>query len=153
MTALNEDGQPPRSKIACARRKPCDIYKVARQCGVRLFNGARIYKKGRRPGECFSPGTLRRIGRALGEAHLALVLRLIVETDGNALELYADTLSAISSLLEHHPELIERGSELFEAFDKIDLAALRRHAHAMECGLPPAHIMRVLLMTELSPVS
>lgn len=152
MMATEKDEQPLPLETGKARRKPCDIHKVARQCGVRLFNGARIYKKARGPRECFSPGTLRRIGRSLGEAHLALVLRLIVETEDNASELYADTLSAVSSLLEHHPELVERGSELFEAFDTIDLAALRGRAHKMECGLPPAHVMRVLLLTEISPV-
>ncbi|WP_419906468.1 hypothetical protein [Hoeflea sp.] len=138
---------------AQAHRHPhrCDIHKVARQCGVKLFNGGRVYKKARGPGECFSPATLRRIGRLLGEAHLALVLRLIVETEDNATELYADTLSAVSSLLEHHPELIERGSMLFEAFDTIDLGSMRQRAQAMDCGLPVAHVMRVLLATELVP--
>ena len=71
----------------------------------------------RKDRECFSPATLRRIGKAHGEAHLALVLRLIVETEGNAKELYAETMGAISSVLDCDPSLIERGSALYDAFD------------------------------------
>ncbi|MEX3008668.1 hypothetical protein [Hoeflea sp. TYP-13] len=132
------------------KQHPCDIHKTARQCGVRLYNGARQYHKTRNAGECFSPATLRRIGRAHGEPHLALVLRLIVETEGNAAELYAETLAAVSSLLEHKPELIERGAALFDAFDNIDLCAIRRRAHAMKCGLPASHTMRILLLLALA---
>ncbi|WP_246660456.1 hypothetical protein [Nitratireductor sp. XY-223] len=153
MTAGRQAARPTPDSDRKARAHRCDIHKVARQCGVRLFNGGRVYKKARGPGECFSPGTLRRIGRASGEAHLALVLRLIVESEGNATELYADTLSAVSSLLEHHPELIERGSALFDAFDSIDLAAVRRRAQMMDCGLPAAHVMRVLLLAGLLPAT
>lgn len=127
----------------------CDIHKTARRCGVKLFDGARMYKKARGPKECFCPGTLRRIGRALGEAHLELVLRLIVETEGNAAELYGETLMAVSSVLENHPDLIEHGSALFDAFDTVDLGRLRLTARAMRCGLPVAHIMRVLLWLDL----
>ncbi|MCP4318963.1 MAG: hypothetical protein GY789_23960 [Hyphomicrobiales bacterium] len=128
----------------------CDIHKTARQCGVRLYNGARQYHTKRCARECFSPATLRRIGRAHGAAHLAIVLRLIVETEGNARELYAETLSAISSLLEHEPALIERGVALFDAFDDIDLAEIHERAQVMPCGLPVGHVMRILLLQELS---
>lgn len=131
-------------------RHPCDTHKIARQCGVRLYNGARTYHSKRAERECFSPATLRRIGRSHGAAHLALVLRLVVETCGNERELYSETLLAISALLDHQPGLIERGSELFDAFDAIDLSALRERARTMRCGLPTAHIMRVLLLQALN---
>lgn len=131
------------------RQHACDTHKIARQCGVRLYNGARTYHSKRADRECFSSATLRRIGRTHGEAHLALVLRLIVETNGNEKELYSETLLAISALLEHQPGLIDRGSELFDAFDTIDLSALRKRAKAMRCGLPTAHVMRVLLLQAL----
>lgn len=139
------------AKAAVAARRPqrCDIHRVARQCGVKLFNGGRIYKSARGPNECFSPATLRRIGRAHGEGHLALVLRLIVETEGNATELFAETLWAVSELICHRPDLLDRGTALFDAFDRIDLAAMRRQAREMQCGLPPGHVMRVLLAMHL----
>lgn len=126
-----------------------DIRNTARLCGVRLYDGARRYHSRRAPGECFSPATLQRIGKTHGQAHLALVLRLIVETDGNARELYSETLSAISSLLEYDPSLIERGTALYDAFDAIDLEDLRKRAQSMRCGLAVSHIMRVLIAQEL----
>lgn len=130
-------------------RQVCDIHRVARQCGVKLYNGSRRYKSARCVRECFSPATLRRIGRAHGAAHLALVLRLIAETRGNARELYAETLVAVSELLNHRPDLIEKGLSLFDIFDRIDLAALRRRARDLNCGLPASHVMRILLALEV----
>ncbi|MCY6381044.1 hypothetical protein [Hoeflea prorocentri] len=130
-------------------KKRCDIHKVARRCGVKLYDGARMYKKARGPKECFCPGTLRRIGRSLGESHLELVLRLIIETEGNEAELYGETLTAVSSVLENHPDIVDHGSALFEALDAIDLDGLRRTARNVRCGLPVAHIMRVLLWLDL----
>jgi hypothetical protein len=131
------------------RRQRCDIHKVARQCGVKLFDGSRHYRSARGPRECYSPATLRRIGRSHGASHLALVLRLIVETEGNASELYAETLLSVSVLLDHRPDLVERGSALFEIFDCIDLTGLRRKAHAMTCGLPAGHVLLVLLALQV----
>ena len=145
----SEAGPAQDRKQITRPRQRCDIHRVARQCGVKLFDGGRVYKSMRGPRECFSPATLRRIGRAHGEGHLALVLRLIVETDGNATELFAETLWAVSELICHRPDLLDQGTALFDAFDHIDLSALRQQAKAMNCGLPPGHIMRVLLAMHL----
>lgn len=142
--------QTARSQPVAVRRQNCDIHQVARQCGVKLYNGSRRYKSARSARECFSPATLRRIGRAHGAAHLALVLRLIAETNGNAKELYAETLFAVSELLNHRPDLIERGMLLFDVFDRIDLAALRCRARELNCGLPASHVMRILLALEIA---
>ncbi len=144
-TAPDRKSAPPQG-----RAHRCDIHRVARQCGVKLFDGGRVYKSVRGAGECFSPATLRRIGRAHGEGHLALVLRLIVETEGNAKELFAETLWAVSELICNRPDLLDRGTALFDAFDGIDLAGLRRQAKTMQCGLPPGHVMRVLLAMHFS---
>ncbi|MCR9139402.1 MAG: hypothetical protein NXI27_25605 [Alphaproteobacteria bacterium] len=132
------------------RRHACDIHRVARQCGVKLFDGARQYRSARSARECFSPGTLRRIGHAHGEAHLALVLRLIVETKDNAKELYAETMVAVSELLNHRPDLIDTGLALFDIFDNVDLAGLRCQARDLICGLPTSHVMRTLLALEVA---
>lgn len=140
----------PNTDHAGKRRHACDIHLVARQCGVKLFDGSRHYRSARDARECFSPATLRRIGRSHGSAHLALVLRLIVETDGNATELYSETLVAVSALLDHRPDLLDSGSSLFDTFDRIDLGGLRRRAHALVCGLPASHVMRILLVLEVA---
>ena len=85
---------------------PCDIYRVARQCGVILRESVDHSPTSRRPRECYTKATLRDIGRAHGEAHLALVLRLIVET-GNASELHAATLLAVSGVLLNGQVMID----------------------------------------------
>lgn len=74
--------------LARTGQHPCDIYRVARACGVTLHDGADNRTSGRLPGQCYCKPTLRSIGRAHGEGHLAICLRLINET-GNGLELHA----------------------------------------------------------------
>lgn len=142
--------QAEPSHTAAAKRRMCDIHQVARQCGVKLYDGSRRYKSVRGARECFSPATLRRIGRAHGAAHLALVLRLIAETQGNTRELYAETLVAVSELLNHRPHLIDNGLLLFDVFDRIDLASLRRRSRKLNCGLPASHVLRILLALEVT---
>lgn len=78
------------------------------------------------------------------------MLRLIVETEDNATALYGETLQAVSELLIHRPDLIERGTALFDDFDRIDLNALRGQARVMACGLPVSHVMRILILQKLS---
>lgn len=124
----------------------CDIHKIARQCGVKILNGAQQYHKMRRIGICCCPATLRRIGRSHGSEHLALVLRLVRETEDNSTELFGDTLSAVSALLIYHPQLLDLGAMLFDAFDRISLADLRQQAQEMGCGFPAGHVLRVLLL-------
>jgi len=146
-----KDVQPTaRQKPAVHKRKPRhDIYRIARQCGVRLYNGSNRYKGSRGDRDCFSSATLRKIASRNGAGHLALVLRLIVETKNNAAELYAETISALSALMEFDPMLAERGGELFDLFDEIDLKSIRERARAMRSGVPVSHIMRVLILQEI----
>lgn len=127
----------------------CDIHRIARQSGVKLTDGSQFYRTARDPGECFSPATMRRIGCAHGAGHLALVLRLVVETEGNAGELYSETMWSISELLHHRPDLLDRGVALFDAFDTVDLRAVRAAAKTLSCGLPVSHVMRVLLALQM----
>lgn len=127
---------------------PCDVWKVAEQCGVKLLRPADHRPNRRRPRQCFAKKTLKKIGQRHGEDHLALTLRLIVETEGNAAELYSETIQAVSGMLANE-EIAARGGALFDEFDAIDLGEMRRRAKAMRCGLPLAHIMRVLLAIRL----
>ncbi|WP_189555070.1 hypothetical protein, partial [Mesorhizobium sp. M1C.F.Ca.ET.204.01.1.1] len=94
-----------------------DIFKVAEQCGIRLLKPADHRPLHRRPRECFAKKTLKKIGQRHGEAHLAMTLRLIVETRDNATELYSETIQAISALLEN-PAIEARGGALFDQFDR-----------------------------------
>lgn len=125
------------------RRERCDIYRVAEQCGVRLFDGRHHSPSSRRRRECFCKPTLRAIGRRFGEAHLALALRLIVET-GNSTELYAETIKAVSTVLRSG--LVSHGGALFEAFDAIDLGELRAWAHAARGRSSTAEAMATVML-------
>ncbi|PWJ93550.1 hypothetical protein C8D77_101229 [Mesorhizobium loti] len=130
-------------------RHRCDIFKVAEQCGIRLLHPADHRPLHRRPRECFAKKTLKKIGQRHGEAHLALTLRLIVETYGNAAELYSETIQAVSALVAN-PSIEARGGALFEQFDRISLGEVRHQAKGLAVGLPLAHVMRVLLAVRLS---
>lgn len=126
-----------------------DIWRVAEQCGVRLVDPDAHAWRQRRPRECFAKKTLKKIGQRHGEAHLALTLRLIVETYGNAAELYSETIQAVSSLVAN-PAIEARGGALFEQFDRISLGEVRHQAKMLGVGLPLAHVMRVLLAVRLA---
>lgn len=130
-----------------SNRKPhrCDIYKVARQCGVKLFDGAKHSPTSKRPYECFCKPTAREIGRAHGEAHLKLVWMLMTGTTANALELYADMMTAVSAILVEHPELV-KSPTLAKDFDAIDLGSVRRKAKGMRSPFPRWCSLYTLIM-------
>lgn len=69
----------------------------------------------------------------MGKAHLALCLRLIVET-GNGGEFHAGTISAIAIILQSGT--VEIGSSFFERLDGIDLGRLRRVCSVLPGSTP-----------------
>lgn len=107
-----------------------NVYNVTRPLGIKVLDASLHSPTSVRPKHCYCMPTLQKVVRH-GEAHLTMVLRLIVETKGNATELWAATITAISELLLAMPWLVERGLDLFDEFDRIDLAALRRRAKAI----------------------
>jgi hypothetical protein len=78
---------------------------------------------------CCGPFIDRLIARH-GVPHVSLVLKTIVETDGNSGELIADVIDAISDIVLLHPRWAELGGAWLQAFDQIDLAKVRRIAKA-----------------------
>jgi hypothetical protein len=108
-----------------------NVLKVTRALGIKVLDAREHSPTSIRPKHCFCMPTLQKVC-AHGEEHLAVVLKLIVETKGNAAELWAATITAISELLRTMPWLVERGLDLYEAFDRIDLNALRRRAKAIK---------------------
>ncbi len=130
-------------------KSSCDIFAVAAKCGVKLRSVEQRYAGPLRPRDCFCRRTLKRVGQQFGEGHLALTLRLIVETKGNADQLYQETITGIAALLDRHPQLIERGLKLFDDFDHIDLGRIRRHASALCIGGRMQETIAVLLALQL----
>ncbi|TPM89847.1 hypothetical protein [Mesorhizobium sp. B2-1-3A] len=125
-------------------KHPCDIYRVARQCGVILREGFEHSPTSRKPRECFCKPTLREIGQEHGEDHLRLVLMLMTGTKVNAAELYADMIKAVSSVIARKPDLMKRPS-LVDDFNAVDLGDMRRQARAMNCPVATTDVIRVLL--------
>lgn len=110
---------------------PCDIYRVARQCGVKLYDGHLHSPTSRKPFDCYCKPTVREIGREHGEDHLKLVFMLMTGTKANAAELFSDMLKAVSALLIENPGLV-KSPTLTQDFDAIDLGSLRRKVKAMK---------------------
>ena len=126
------------------RTHRCDIYKVARQCGVKLFDGHLHSPTGRKAYECYCKPTVREIGREHGEEHLRLVFMLMTGSKTNAAELFADMLKAVSSLLVENPELV-KSPTLTKDFDAIDLGSLRRKTKAMKLPVENWKALLVLI--------
>jgi len=126
-------------------KHPCDIWKIARECGVILREGFEHSPTSRKPRECFCKPTLRDIGQDHGEAHLKLVLMLMTGTKINSAQLYADMIKAVSSVIIRKPDLV-RSASLVDDFNAIDLGELRRRAQDMNCPVATTDVLRVLLM-------
>lgn len=85
---------------------------------------------------------VERLIRKHGLPHITIVLRTIVESEGNEGELIADVIGAISDLVRTHPRWVNLGLAFIEAFDAISLAQVRKTAKAT--GVQP---LRDAIMT------
>lgn len=128
---------------------PCDIYKIARECGVILRDSFDHSPTSRKSRECFCKYTLKAIGREQGEDHLRLVLSLLTGTPQNSRQLYADVIKAVSFVLVHNPVLMQ-SKTLVSDFDAIDFAMLRAKSKQLNCGIARTQILRVILALKLT---
>jgi hypothetical protein len=64
---------------------------------------------------------LQAIAEKHGEEHLTLVLRTIVESDGNRDSLFEPIIGGVSSAIIFNPEHVAKGLAWIEAFDQIPL--------------------------------
>jgi hypothetical protein len=86
-----------------------------------------------------------------GLPHAVIVLKTIIETEGNKGELIADVIHAISDLIRAHPRWVGLGGIWLEAFDQISLAQVRRTAKAT--GVQPLRdAIMTLLCVELDRI-
>src|SRR5664280_645725 len=94
---------------------------------------------------------VERLIRKHGLPHITIVLRTIVESEGNENELIADVIGAISDLVRTHPRWVNLGLAFIEAFDQISLAQVRRTAKAT--GVQPLRdAIMTLLCVELDRI-
>ncbi|TIL59265.1 MAG: hypothetical protein E5Y79_16145 [Mesorhizobium sp.] len=122
-------------------KHPCDVHLVAGQCGIRILKPNLHGANAGRGRVCFCPITLKRIGQAHGADHLRLVLRLIVESNGNAAELQTDTITAVSAVVLSG--LVEIRAEMF---DDIDLGQVRAWAQFVKPGCTTQQAMATALL-------
>ncbi len=104
-----------------------DIHKVIRPLGIKLVDAVDYRANMDRRKVCTCPRTLRKVINHHGEGHLSLVLKLIVQSEGNDAELYRDTILSLSGLLADFPQ-IEAMPTLFDWMDELDLNAARWEA-------------------------
>lgn len=86
-----------------------------------------VYRR-RAAAQSHARGTMHEVVNEYGEAHLIMTLRCIRQTKGNRDQLWSETIAAISDILAQRNDWFNRPSELFNAFDEIDLGMLRRMA-------------------------
>lgn len=87
-----------------------------------------VYRR-RLAAQSHARGTLHEIRNQHGDGHLIMTLRCIRQTKGNRDELWSETIGAVSDILIQRPDWAhERPSDLLDAFDAIDLRAVRRAA-------------------------
>ncbi|TGQ79338.1 hypothetical protein EN850_20840 [Mesorhizobium sp. M8A.F.Ca.ET.207.01.1.1] len=120
---------------------PCDVHKIAEQCGIKVLKPSLHGANAGRARVCFCPITLKRIGQAHGADHLRLVLRLIVESRGNAGELQGDVITAVSAVVLSG--LVEIRADLF---DDIDLGQVRTWAQFVKPGCSTQQAMATALL-------
>jgi len=75
--------------------------------------------------ECCCERTVERLIEKHGVDHARFVLRTICETVNNKRELVAPTVYAVSDVALAHPNWAEHASEWLDAFDGLDIPALR----------------------------
>jgi hypothetical protein len=87
-----------------------------------------------------------------GLPHATITLRTIVESsDGNQSMLVADVVQAVSDLILVHPRWANLGLEWLAAFDKIDLAEIRKTAKA--ANVQPLRVgIATLIAVELEKI-
>ncbi len=102
----------------------------------------------RGPGQTCATQTMERILAEHGAQHLTIVLRSIVETENNKMELVAPTIWAVSDIILAHPSWCATTAWL-DAMDAIDLSDLRERAKANRQAVKARQAMATMLFEKL----
>jgi hypothetical protein len=89
-----------------------------------------------------------------GAQHVTLLIRTIIESEGNANALVEPVIGAVSSVMIFHPEWADRGLAWIEAFDDIPLAALLQTMRDLDLFQPTSlgHYLFMVLRNRLAKV-
>jgi hypothetical protein len=105
----------------------------------------------RGPMETNCLGIVDRMIRKFGLPHATITLRTVVESKGNESALIADIVDGVSDLILAHPRWANLGLPFIEAFDQVDLMAIRKIAKATAVQPLRAAIM-TLVCVELEKI-
>lgn len=94
---------------------------------------------------------MERILAEHGPQHLTLVLRSIVETGNNGLELVAPTMWAISDIVLAHPAWTAT-TDWLDAMDRAGLSGMRTRAKANRKAARPRQAIATMLFEHLSGI-
>ncbi len=105
-----------------------------------------------RPLQTHAGRTIKALIDNYGAGHATITLRAIVESIGNETELRAETIWGVSDIIRARPDWANRGVAFIEAFDDIDLQALRAKAKALQFPCPSRFLLGVLLHERLARI-
>ncbi|QOZ67162.1 hypothetical protein [Bradyrhizobium arachidis] len=105
-----------------------------------------------RPGQTKAESVLHTLYEDHGEGHLVLLLRTLLETEGNSLHINDFVLRGLSDVMLAHPEWPQKGLAWLEAFDSIDLGQIRAQARASRGVLPQRYGVAAGLFRELANI-
>ena len=102
------------------------------------------------PGQTTAGSTLHAIFRSHGEGHLVMLLRTLLETEGNSGHVNEFTLYALSDVMLAHPEWPDSGLKWLEVFDRIDMGDIREQAKRNRAAVPQRYGIASALHRELT---
>jgi len=126
------------------RRLPPTLARICRNLSIKVVP----VSQRRKVRQTIAVKTMERILTDHGPEHLTLVLRSIVETKYNRMELVAPTMLAISDIIIAHPAWAATTNWL-DAIDGANLAAMRARARANRRAVQPRAAIATLLFEHL----
>jgi hypothetical protein len=102
----------------------------------------------RAPGETCAEHAMERLLNKHGRGHLTIVLKSIVETEGNGLQLVAPMIYAVSDIVLAYPEWTATTAWL-DALDQADLAGIWAKAKANRKAAKPRPAVATMLFQHL----
>jgi hypothetical protein len=149
-------GSRPRPDVnaQAARRVEAEAERVARACDAaarldRLLEALEVP-----PVDAAARARLARLLDRHGAQHVILLVRTIIESEGNANALIEPVISAVSSVMVFHPDWPSRGLAWIEAFDEVPLASVLQSMRDLELFRPDTigHYLFMVLRNRLRKV-
>ncbi|MCK1733929.1 hypothetical protein IVA79_08160 [Bradyrhizobium sp. 138] len=142
------------SQAVQARRKGRKLARYPRVLEICAELGLEILPTNQRlqAGQTKAESVLHSLYEDHGEGHFVLLLRTLLETEGNSVHVNDFVLRGLSDVMLAHPEWPQKGLAWLEAFDSIDLGEIRAQARANRQAVPQRHGVAAGLFRELAKI-